>query len=71
MATSQFAFPFPQPVVSLIPVTVAALPASPTQGMVYAVSDSTTIVWGATITGAGTNPVLAYYDGTNWTVAGK
>jgi hypothetical protein len=36
-----------------------------------AVTDSTTAVWGATATGGGTNHVLAYCDGTNWTAAGK
>lgn len=50
-------------------VTVANLPASPVEGMMVAVTDSTTATWGATITGGGANHVLAYYNGTNWTVA--
>ena len=41
------------------------------EGTMRAVTDSTTATWGATITGSGTNHVLAYCDGTNWTVAGK
>lgn len=41
------------------------------EGTIAAVTDSTTNTWGATITGAGANHVLAYCDGTNWTVAGK
>jgi hypothetical protein len=42
-----------------------------TQGMLKPVSDSTTKTWGATITGGGSDHVLAYCDGTNWTVAAK
>ena len=53
------------------PVTVASLPASPTEGMMVAVTDSSTATWGDTITGGGANHVLAYYNGTNWTVAAK
>jgi hypothetical protein len=41
------------------------------EGRTAAVPDSTTSTWGATITGGGTNHVLAYCDGTNWTVAAK
>jgi len=40
--------------------------------MQAAVTDSTTNTWGAAITtGGGSNHVLAYCDGTNWTVAAK
>ena len=52
-------------------VAFASLPSSPVEGMLVAVTDSTTATWGATITGSGANHVLAYYNGTNWTVAGK
>lgn len=45
--------------------------ASGTQGMLKPVSDSTTKTWGATVTGGGSDHVLAYCDGTNWTVAAK
>ena len=44
---------------------------SGTQGTLKPVSDSTTNSWGATIIGGGSNHVLAYCDGTNWTVAAK
>jgi hypothetical protein len=41
------------------------------EGSLVAVSDSTTNAWGAAISGGGANHVLAYCDGTNWTVAAK
>lgn len=41
------------------------------EGGWFAVSNSTTNTWGATITGGGANHVVAYCDGTNWTVAAK
>lgn len=41
------------------------------QGAIANVTDSSTVTWGATITGGSTNPVLAFCDGTNWTVAAK
>lgn len=41
------------------------------EGAMMGVNDSTTAVWGATITGGGANHVFAYCDGTNWTVMGK
>lgn len=44
---------------------------STTKGSFASVSDSTTVVWGATITGGGTNEVLANCNGSAWTVAGK
>lgn len=53
------------------PVKFAALPAAASSlGMVRAVSDSNTIVWGATIAGGGTNKVLAWSNGAHWTVIG-
>jgi hypothetical protein len=52
-------------------VTFANRPASPVEGMLVAITDSTTATWGATITGGGSNHVLGYYNGTNWTVAAK
>ncbi len=48
--------------------TFANLPASPVAGMIATVTDSTTTTYGATISGGGSNKVLAWYDGTNWTV---
>lgn len=41
------------------------------EGSTKAVTNSTTATWGATITGGGANHVLAYCNGTNWTVAAK
>jgi hypothetical protein len=41
------------------------------EGSLSPVSDSTTVTWGATITGGGSNHVLAYCNGTNWTVMAK
>jgi hypothetical protein len=52
-------------------VAFASVPGTPVEGMLVAVTDSSTSTWGATITGGGANHVLAYYNGTNWTVAGK
>lgn len=51
--------------------TYANLPSSPVEGMLRGVSDSNTAVWGATIAGGGANHVLAYYNGSAWTVSGK
>lgn len=53
------------------PVTYANRPATPAIGMQVTITDSSTAVWGATIAGGGGNTVLAFYDGANWTVAGK
>jgi hypothetical protein len=55
------------------PVAYSALPAasSTIEGAIAAVTDSSTNTWGATISGGGSNHVLAYCNGTNWTVAGK
>lgn len=56
--------------VLLSPTHFASLP-TPTAGMLAYIDDSNTVVWGATIAGGGSNKVLAFYNGTNWTVAGK
>ena len=54
------------------PTTFANLPAASAiyEGITRAVTDSTTAAWGATITGGGTHHVLAYCNGSAWTVAG-
>lgn len=57
--------------IDIAPDNFTHLPASPTEGMVRAVNDSNTNTWGDTITGTGAFHVLAYYDGTNWTVMAK
>jgi len=51
--------------------TFATLPAAPVEGMLRGVTDSNTAVWGATIAAGGSNHVLGYFNGTNWTVAAK
>ncbi len=55
------------------PVVFSSLPTCTggTEGSMRAVSDSNTVTWGATITGGMTAHVMAYCDGTNWTVMGK
>ena len=50
--------------------TVARLPAAPVVGQIASVTDSTTATWGATVAGGGANTVLAWWNGTNWTVIG-
>jgi len=50
--------------------TFANLPSAPIAGTVRFVTDSTVTTFGATITGGGTNQVLAFFNGTNWTVQG-
>jgi len=41
------------------------------QGALAIVTDSNTVTWGDTVTGSGTDVVLAWSNGTNWTVLGK
>lgn len=57
----------------LTPQTFASLPAAIAgfRGAMATVTDSTTVVWGATITGGGANAVLAFCNGAAWTVFGK
>ena len=50
------------------PITFAELPTNPEEGWQVPLTDSNTATWGATITGTGANHVLAYFNGTNWTV---
>ncbi len=57
--------------VQVASVLFADVPATPLIGMIIVVTDSTTDVWGDTITGSGGLVVLGFYDGTNWTVIGK
>lgn len=52
-------------------VTFANLTIAPTHGMLVPVTDSTTTTWGAVITGGGANKVLAFFNGSFWTVAAK
>lgn len=50
--------------------TLAACSAT-LNGTTATVTDSTVNTWGTTITGGGANTVLAFCDGTTWTVYGK
>jgi hypothetical protein len=54
------------------PTVFANLPtaSAANEGSLAFVTDSTTNTWGQTITGSGADHVLAYSNGTNWTVAG-
>lgn len=55
------------------PVSFASLPActSAIEGRDAAVSDSSTATWGSTVTAGGANHILAYCNGSAWTVAAK
>lgn len=59
--------------IKLKPQAFASLTAcsSTIEGALASITDSSTIIWGATITGSSTNHVFGYCDGTNWTVAAK
>lgn len=52
--------------------TVATLPASPSVGMMAAVTDgAAALAWGATVTGGGSARYVCWWNGSNWTVIGK
>ena len=55
-------------VMQLTPILFRQLPVDPIEGMFAAVTDSTTNTQNAKISGGGRSHVLAYYDGTAWTV---
>lgn len=59
--------------VQILPARFAILPACSlgTEGEMMPVTDSMTDTWGSTIAGNGKYHVLAYCDGTAWTVAAK
>lgn len=59
--------------ITLVPVLFNALPActGSTEGRVYSITDSSTIIWGAIVTGGSTGHIMAYCDGSNYTVMGK
>ena len=54
---------------SAIPVAFGSLPTDPRIGMMRVVTDSNTATWGATVATGGAFTVLAFYNGTVWTVA--
>ena len=64
---------FSNAALTMRPTTLGGLPAcsSRNEGTLRAITDSITNLWGATIAGGGSNHVLAYCDGSHWTVAAK
>lgn len=56
-------------VYNLAPTAFASLPTG-AEGDLACVTDSNTATWGATIAGGGANNVIAFFNGTNWTVMG-
>ena len=55
-----------------LPISVLALPTTPIEGMIQAVTDSPVNTWGAAYTGGtGAFPVLLYFNGSAWTVMAK
>ena len=50
---------------------IGTFPCAANAGRWATVSDSTTVVWGASITGGGSNLVAAFCDGSSWTVGAK
>ncbi len=66
-APPAFKFPF----IAAPQYAYANLPGSPTLGQVVCVTDATVNTWGANITtGGGTHFVLAWWNGTHFTVIG-
>lgn len=55
----------------IAPIPFAKLPSPFRTGMVACISDSTVNTWGSVIAGGGLFTVLAFYNGTNWTVLAK
>jgi hypothetical protein len=58
----------PPPPPTLSAQAFAALPATPSEGTIAYITDCTTVTWGATAAGGGTNKVLAWYRGGAWRV---
>ncbi len=58
------------PIIPMRPGIFDNLPATPATGQIVVVTDSMTGTWGATVTGGGAIPVIAWFNGTNWTVVG-
>jgi hypothetical protein len=56
---------------ALTPVVFADLPVTPAPGMICCISDSNTVALGSVISiGGGASTVLAFYNGSAWTVCG-
>jgi hypothetical protein len=52
------------------PTRFASLPPAPVPGTLAVVTDSSTSTWGSTVAAGGTAQVLAWWNGTDWTVIG-
>lgn len=52
-------------------VPVASLPAAGIPGRLAVVTDANATTWGSTVSGGGANTVLAWDNGSNWTIIGK
>lgn len=48
----------------------AGLPSPASIGQLAIITNSTTAAWGTIIAGGGANRVLAWFNGSNWTVVG-
>lgn len=57
--------------INLAPSTFTSLPPTPTVGTIAVITDGSTSTWGAAVTGGSTLAVMVWYNGSNWTVAGK
>jgi hypothetical protein len=55
----------------LTPVAVSALPTGVLGRMAVVNDGAAALAWGATVTGGGSTKYLVWFNGTNWTVAGK
>lgn len=49
----------------------STLPGTPTTGMLMVITDSSVNTWGSVVAGGGSKVVLCFYNGSDWTVAGK
>ena len=52
-------------------VVYANLPGTPVVGMQRIITDSSVTAWGAVAADGGSDTVLVWYNGTDWTVLGK
>jgi hypothetical protein len=59
------------PQFQVLPAPFTSLPSAVgNAGTIRGVSDSSVIVWGATVVAGGSNNVLVRSNGTNWTIVG-
>jgi hypothetical protein len=53
------------------PVSVSALPASPSVPFAVVNNGTLGLAWGATVTGGGSTKYLVWFNGSHWTVVGE